>query len=261
MGVLRYYKPIEIARELHISTSALRHYESWGVVPAPDRSANGYRLYTQVHLAYFRCLRAMFSGFGVGITCEVLRLIQKGDMNGAFWLVNHEQARLQQEKTVADQTLALLQQPELPLVPNKRLNNRMSIGEVAALTDVQASAIRHWEKEGLITPERNPENGYRVFTPMHVRQILLIRTLRKTVYFLENMKEIVRAVEHQSIEKAKKVTLEALSSIHDRNHKQFYGIHQLVELCIEIGYIDPGMYIGSLCYGHDKKTEQAPPDL
>lgn len=235
---MRYYKPIEIARELRISTSALRHYESWGVIPKPERAANDYRLYTHVHLAYFRCLRAMFSGFGYSVACKVLLHIQDADMDAAFWLVNHEQTSLNQEKVVADQTLTLLQNPELPLAPNKKLKNYMTIGEVADLTDVQPSAIRHWEKEGLIQPTRNPENGYRMFSPMHVRQILLIRTLRRTVYFLENMKDIVQAVEHQSIEKAKQVTVEALSSIHERNRKQFYGVHQLVELCKVVGLID-----------------------
>lgn len=201
---MRYYKPIEIARELSISTSALRHYESWGVIPAPERAANGYRLYTKVHLAYFRCLRAMFLGFGVSITCDVLRHIQNGELDSAFWLVNKEQANLQHEKVIADQTLAVLKDPKLPLITDQKRKSRMTIGEAAAFTDVQTSAIRHWEKEGLISPERDPENGYRLFTPMHIRQILLIRTLRKTVYYLENMKEIVQAVEHQSIEKAKK---------------------------------------------------------
>lgn len=238
--MMHYYKPIEIARELHISTSALRHYESWGVIPKPERAANGYRLYTKVHLAYFRCLRAMIPGFGVAITCEVLRHIQNADMDTAFWLVNKEQANLQAEKAVADQTLALLQDPELPLLANKKLKNHMTIGEVAALTNVQDSAIRHWEKEGLLSPDRNPENGYRIFTPMHIRQILLIRTLRRTVYFLENMKEIVQAVEHQSLDKAKKVTENALLSIHQRNRQQFYGIHQLVELCKEVELMGPG---------------------
>lgn len=253
---MRYYKPIEIARELYISTSALRHYEAWGAVPAPERSEHGYRLYTEVHLAYFRCLRAMFNGFSVSLTCKVLRLIQQGDMDGAFWLVNEDQARLHHEKTVAEQTLALLQDPELPLIQNGKLKNRMAIGEAAALTDVPASAIRHWEKEGLIHPIRDPENGYRLFTPTHIRQILLIRTLRKTVYYLENMKEIVHAVGHHSIEKAKEVTLEALSSIHDRNRKQFYGVHLLVELCIQVGLIDPKEYGKNIWFEYYNKTKQ-----
>ncbi|GKU79152.1 TioE family transcriptional regulator [Paenibacillus sp. L3-i20] len=234
---MRYYKPIEIARELGISTSALRHYESWGVIPIPERAANGYRLYTEIHVAYFRCLRKMASGYGIGITCEVLRYVQKSDMDAAFWLVKKQQALLEQEKTVADQTLSLLQQPTLQLTVHKKTKTHMSIGEVAAFTKVQTSAIRHWEKEGLLTPLRDPDNGYRVFTPTHVRQILLINTLRRTVYFLENMKEIVHALEHQNLDKAKEVTVQALASIHERNREQFYGAHQLVELCKAVGLI------------------------
>lgn len=232
-----YYKPIEIARELNISTSALRHYESWGVVPAPERATNGYRLYTEVHLAYFRCLRAMFPGFGVAITCKALKYIQNENLDAAFWLVGKEQAALQHEKQVADQTLAVLQEPELPIT-SKKLKNHMTIGEVAAFANVQESAIRHWEKEGLLQPLRNPENGYRVFTPMHIRQILLISTLRRTVYFLDQMKEIVQAIEHHSIEKAKEVTENALLSINRRNRQQFNGVHQLVELCKVIKLMD-----------------------
>lgn len=126
---MRYFKPIEIARELGISTSALRHYESWGVVPAPERAENGYRLYTKLHLAYFRCLRAMFPAFGVGLTCMVLRHIQNGDMDAAFWLVNKAQADLQEEKAAADQTLAVLRDPELPIIPGHKLKQLMTIGK------------------------------------------------------------------------------------------------------------------------------------
>lgn len=234
---MTYLKPIDIARKLQISTSALRHYESWGAVPQPERSPKGYRLYTNVHLAYFRCLRTMANGFGIAFTCEVLRLIQQGEMESAFWLVNKEQSKLQQEKDVADQTLELLKDPKLMHISNQRIKSEMSIGEVANLTGVQPSAIRHWEKEGLIKPKREQENGYRIFTPLHVRQIFLIRTLRKTVYFLESMKEIVQTVEHQSIERAEKVTKEALQSINERCRLQYLGVHQLVELCKEVGLV------------------------
>ncbi len=228
---MRYYKPVEIAKQLQISTSALRHYESWGVVPAPERAPNGYRLYTDAHLAYFRCLRAMFPGFGVKATCDVLRMIQDGRTDEAFWKVNQEQALLQQEKQAADQTLELLHPLESAPAIHPKTKKSMTIGEVARLAGVAASAIRHWEKEGLLAPDRDPENGYRVFTPQHLRKILLIRTLRSTIYFLKSMKDIVRALDHQSLEHAKKVTEEAIRSIDERNRNQLRGIHRLIELC------------------------------
>ncbi|MBP3963894.1 MerR family DNA-binding transcriptional regulator [Paenibacillus lignilyticus] len=227
----RTYKPIEIARALNLSTSALRHYESWGVVPAPERGANGYRLYTDIHLAYFRCLRTMFAGFGVAVTCEVLRHIQAGEMNAAFWLVNKEQALLQQDKQAADQTMELLRRLELPAVADTKKKQPISIGEAAAIAGVTTSALRHWEKEELLTPLRGSDNGYRLYTPLHIRQILIIRTLRSTVYLLRNLKDIVHAVEHQSVEQAVKLTETAIQGIHARIRNQFQGVHQLVELC------------------------------
>ncbi|KEK23463.1 TioE family transcriptional regulator [Bacillus gaemokensis] len=235
---MHYYKPIEIAKELQISTSALRHYESSGVIPSPERSETGYRLYTKLHLAYFRCLRAMVPSFGYTVTYNVLRHIQNKDIDNAFWIVNAEQAKLQHEKRLADQTLLLLQDKNLTVMKDKKLKHTMTIGEIAALTDVQTSAIRHWEKEGLLSPKRNLENGYRLYTPIHVKQILLIRTLRKTGYFLDQMKEIIQAVENQSIEKAKKVTESALLSIHQRNRQQYNGVHKLVELCNKAELMD-----------------------
>ena len=64
----------------------------------PARNEKGYRLYTQMHMAYFRCLRAMFPGFGYAVTYDVIRHIQKREMDEALWLVNGEQVKLLQEK-------------------------------------------------------------------------------------------------------------------------------------------------------------------
>ncbi|QAS52932.1 MerR family DNA-binding transcriptional regulator [Halobacillus litoralis] len=228
------YRPIDIARELKISTSALRHYESWGLVPEPERGDNGYRLYTEVHLAYFRCLRALFFGFGSDVARTVLHHIQKQEMDAAFWVVNHQQSLLYEEKVTADHTLKLLENMELPSIQQTKLKKYMRIGEVADFTGVNPSAIRHWEKEGLFTSVRNPENGYRLFTPTHVRKILLIHTLRNTVYFLDHMKEYVNAIEQQSVGQAKRVTENAVLQINERLRKQVTGIYELVALCRQL---------------------------
>ncbi|WP_096186562.1 MerR family transcriptional regulator [Evansella halocellulosilytica] len=226
-----YYRPIDIAKSLNISTSALRHYESWGIIPIPERSESGYRLYTEVHFAYFRCIRAMYPGFSMQVISKVLNHIQQGEMDEALWIVNKEQADLHHEKVIADQALKLLYHPELMTIDEKKIKDEMTIGEVAELTDVAPSAIRHWEKEGVITPKRNPENGYRMFTKTHLRQLLLIRAMRHTVYGLENMTDVVKSIEHHSLEQAKKMTKEALAGLNYRIQCQVHGIHELYNLC------------------------------
>nr|WP_307771882.1 MerR family DNA-binding transcriptional regulator [Clostridium botulinum] len=40
----------ELARQTGISTSTIRYYEDSGILPAPKRIANGYRIYTDDYL-------------------------------------------------------------------------------------------------------------------------------------------------------------------------------------------------------------------
>ncbi|WP_268896070.1 hypothetical protein [Paenibacillus glycinis] len=39
------------------------------------------------------------------------------------------------------------------------------------------------------------------------------------------------------MEKAKSVTEDALQTIHERNRRQYYGVHQLIVLCQEVGLV------------------------
>jgi DNA-binding transcriptional MerR regulator len=53
----------------------------------------------------------------------------------------------------------------------------MRIGEVAALFDVTTKTLRHYEKLGLLDPERE-ENGYRLYGPEDVLGVQRIRQLQ-----------------------------------------------------------------------------------
>ncbi len=37
--------------------------------------------------------------------------------------------------------------------------------------EVPATALKHWEKEGLIKPSRDPESGYRVYGREDLRRV------------------------------------------------------------------------------------------
>lgn len=233
-----YYKPKEIAKALNVSTSALRHYESWGIVPAPQREKNGYRKYTEVHFAYFRCIRALFPTVDMGLISKMLLHVQKKEMNQALWIMNEVQANLYQEKKVAEQTFELLHSSDLlTRIEQAKFKNTMTIGQIAKRVNVATSAIRYWENAGLIEPMRDPENGYRLYNQTHLRQILLIRIMRNTIYSMETMKNIVKAVEHSSIEQAKKVTREALETLNYRNQGLMHGVHELYRLCEVTGLL------------------------
>ena len=203
-------KPIEIARRLNISTSALRHYEEWGIVPPPKRQPNGYRMYTEEHLAYFECIRAMNAGFGMRLVKQVMPLIQQGNITQALWIVNEAQANMYKEKVRADNTIQALDVEELERFSTLHKKEWYSIGEVAKEIDVPQTTIRHWEKEGLVEPSRNLENGYRQYNRADLRRLLIIRTLRSAVYSLEVVGEVLDEIDQHSISHAKKIASDAL---------------------------------------------------
>ena len=57
-----------------------------------------------------------------------------------------------------------------------------TIHEVAALLNISTDAIRLYEKEGLVTPTRNPENGYRYYSyrqSSELETVLMLRELER----------------------------------------------------------------------------------
>lgn len=55
----------------------------------------------------------------------------------------------------------------------------MKINEVESLSGIPKKNIRFYEEQGLLSPRRNPENGYRDYGDEDVELLLRIRLLRK----------------------------------------------------------------------------------
>jgi DNA-binding transcriptional MerR regulator len=224
------YRPIDIARRLGVSTSALRHYEDWGMLPPVERSESGYRLYTEEHVLYFECIRAMSVGFGMELTVEALRRFRRGDVDDALWIVNEALVELQQRKRTADETILALESIDPAELDVKGKRKMMRIGDVSKLTGVAASAIRHWEKMGLIDPPRDDESGYRLYGPADVRHIRIIATLRMSVWSLETIRSVVRELDRNDLEQARRVARESLRFLHDQLRRRMRGIRHLDRL-------------------------------
>ncbi|MGZ7444178.1 MerR family DNA-binding transcriptional regulator [Paenibacillus sp. TH7-28] len=226
-------RPIDIAKKLKISTSALRHYEDWGIIPAVERGLNGYRVYTELHVAYFECLRAMSLGFGMDTTKAVLKKLLKKEVDEALWMVNAAQAELHKERLKAEKTIQILDTKELDHLDTRGKKRWMTIGEIAKETMIPASAIRHWEKRGLIEVSRNPDNGYRSFSPAQIRRILIIGTLRTAVWSLDFIKEVIRELDHNNLEQARRMARDSLQYLDGVNRMRMRGIRYL-DLLIEL---------------------------
>lgn len=70
----------------------------------------------------------------------------------------------------------------------------MKINQVEELVGITKKNIRFYEDEALISPNRNPDNGYREYTLKDVRDLLKIKLLRMLNIPIEDIREMQTGV-------------------------------------------------------------------
>jgi DNA-binding transcriptional MerR regulator len=70
----------------------------------------------------------------------------------------------------------------------------MKINEVEAQVGITKKNIRFYEEEGLLTPRRNRENGYRDYGEAELRTLRQIKLLRKLGLPLEEIRRLQAGV-------------------------------------------------------------------
>lgn len=225
---MKKIRPIDIAEKLNISTSSLRSYEERAIVPKPERSSTGYRIYTEEHLAYFECIVSMSPGFGMDITSAVLKKLQRKELDAALWLINKAQVANYEDKINIERV-------------NKHLENvdqehSMIIGEVSLQTSIPPSTLRYWERKGYINSKRG-ENNYRYFNSYQIMKILLMKLTQNAVYSHEivQLKKFIRNLEEYDTEGAKNIVGECQQHLNKRNQEQLHGLYSFYRLCVKLG--------------------------
>ena len=69
----------ELAAELETTPKTLRFYEKLGLLPAPDRTAAGYRIYGQSAMARARLVLGLR---GIGLSVDEVRSLMERDGSG-----------------------------------------------------------------------------------------------------------------------------------------------------------------------------------
>ncbi|EMK2597954.1 MerR family DNA-binding transcriptional regulator [Bacillus sp. GMs2/2] len=226
---MKTYSPKQIANVLNVSTTTLRRYEEQNLIPVVPRTESNHRFYTSIHFQAFITIRALLKGYDIPIVYKVMRMIKNVKFEEALWLINEQQFNIQVEKKRVEEILNMIQNADFTKYKNVELNERMSIGEAANIAGVNTSAIRHWEHEGLVHSERNKENGYRMFPISELRKILVISSLRKTVYYIENMKSLLDDLETLHYGKIERSFQLALENLNNQLLLQFKGIEELMK--------------------------------
>lgn len=223
------YTPKQIAKALNVSTTTLRRYEEQELIPAVPRTKSNRRFYTTIHFQAFAAIRALLRRYDIPVVYEAMRMIKNARFEEALWLVNEQQYYIQVEKQRVEEILTMLQNADFTQYNNVKFKEYMSIGEAAKIAGVNTSAIRHWEKMSLIHLERNKENGYRMVSISQLRRILVISSLRKTVYYIENMKRLLNNLDTQNYEKNERSFQLALENLSNQLLLQLKGITELIK--------------------------------
>lgn len=73
----------------------------------------------------------------------------------------------------------------------------MTVNELAKLSGTTPHAVRYYTRMGLLRPERNPDNGYRLYKPREIGWLQFIRQAKRLGYTLNEIREIMHDSEQE----------------------------------------------------------------
>lgn len=183
------YGTAQIARRARCSVQHVRDLEEAGVLPPVRRAANGYRRYGDAHLRCVLAYRALATAVGPAAAGELLRALHRDPQEEVLARIDAAHAGLHRERAeLAAATAAAAVAAEPMAEP--RPADAMGIAELAAALGIRASALRHWEAEGLIGPDRD-RAGARRYTPAQVRDARIVHQLRAAGYRIDAVRAVL----------------------------------------------------------------------
>jgi len=72
----------------------------------------------------------------------------------------------------------------------------MKVSDIARKAEVTAETVRHYVREGLLTPERHPDNGYQLFSQQDVQRLRFIQRARKLGFSVAEVRDILSHADH-----------------------------------------------------------------
>jgi DNA-binding transcriptional MerR regulator len=228
-------RPVDIARRLSVSTTTLRHYEAFGMLPDVMRSNSGYRVYTDEHIAYFICIREMMHAFTLSEIANMLKPIMGSQIDEALWMANKAQAVLQDEKYICKQIKQRFLQKK-----KATAQKEFSIDAVSKAVGTIPSTIRYWDKIGLISASRCAANNYRTFTQTHIDEILMIQALKLAMrargekYAVEQIRKEMKLFDFTDTNKISVLVASIESHLAALNRAQIRSISALYDLCTQV---------------------------
>ena len=205
-------RPIDLARAAGISAQQVRRYEAMAIIPAATRTASGHRRYTEGHVESLVAARSVLAGFGWQEGVRALHHLSNGRVERAFAVADRAHLELHEARR---RTLAIIE--TLATVRTEgaaeRTRGHLRIREAAEAVGAEVTALRHWERKGLVAPRRDPANAYRLYSPRDVDQLRLIALLRDGGHSIPAVRDVVASLASGDIVAATRAAHQRLDQI------------------------------------------------
>lgn len=135
----------------------------------------------------------------------------------------------------------------------------MTIKEIEELTGMSRANIRYYEAEGLVVPERNRENGYRIYSRENVLALQKIKLLRSLDVPLEDVRQLQQGKDQLSAVLDRH--LKTLAEKKDQLERSGEITRQIIEKEEAYATLDAARYLQALENGGNSLKQDVSPRL
>ncbi|WFR74251.1 MerR family transcriptional regulator [Prescottella defluvii] len=183
-------RPVDLARAVSVSQQAVRNYEEAGILPPATRLANGYRRYGELHLAALEAFVALVAAVGHGPAREIMVAFNMGETAQGLEALDRAHTQLLHDREAVRMLDDALGEARRGSRPSMR-SFPLSAGELARRLGVTTTALRGWERSGVLSPMRDT-SGHRRYGRQDVHDAELAHLLRRANYRLDQIAAVIR---------------------------------------------------------------------
>lgn len=195
------YKTAQVAKVIGIHPNTVRLYEKLELIPKPQRLSNGYRIFSDFHIAQFKLARTALkvevlqSGLRKNMI-NIIKLSAQGEFQKAIVYTNNYINQVKIEQKNAEEAIEITKKL-LFGIQDKERDVAFTRKQTADYLKITIDTLRNWEMNGLLSVKRK-QNGYRVYNKNDIQLLKIIRSLRLANYSLAAILRMISALSNNS---------------------------------------------------------------
>jgi MerR family Zn(II)-responsive transcriptional regulator of zntA len=113
----------------------------------------------------------------------------------------------------------------------------MRIGQLAKQTSLPVETLRFWEKQKLLSPQVNQQNGYRNYSPQDIQQVIFIQSAKAVGFSLNEIRDLLALrvdAENYSCHDVKSIAVKKLEAIEVKIaelENMRYALKTITDIC------------------------------